>query len=391
MTVADGVLGEVDRNVLDAVVALLLGNQVALRDRDLLELGVAGQLDDLHAVLQRDRDPLQVVRRRDEHDVAEVVVEIQVVVVERRVLLRIQHLQQRRRRIAAEVGRHLVDLVEEEDRVLRPGLLQRLDDLARQRADVRAPVATNLRLVAHAAQRQPHEVAPGRLRDRARQRRLAHARRSDEAHDRPLQLLHQRLHGQVLEDPLLDLLQAVVVLVEDPLGVDDVQLLLGLLAPGQRQHPVEVVAHDRRLRRHRRHHAQLLELLLDLGQRLFRQALLLGPVFQLRQLVLEFVAIAQLLLDRLHLLVEVVLLLRLLHLLLDARPDLPLDLQDLDLRLDQLVEPRQALGRRVHLQHRLLVTELQLQLARPSCRRAVRDPRSSAPRSGSRARCACST
>ena len=283
-------------------------------------------------------------------------------IVEGAVLLGVQHLQQRRRRIAAEVGRHLVDLVQQEHRVLRAGLLERLDDLARQRADVRAPVAADLGLVAHAAQRQPHELAPRRVRDRARQRGLADAGRPDQAQDRPLELLHQRLHGEVLEDALLDLLEAVVVLVEDPLGLDDVQLLLGLLAPGQRQHPVDVVAHHRRLGRHRRHHAQLLQLLLDLGLRLLRQVLLLGALLQLGQLVLELVAVAELLLDRLHLLVEVVLLLRLLHLLLDARPDLLLDLQDLDLRLHQLVEARQPLRRRVHLEDRLLVGQLELQL-----------------------------
>jgi hypothetical protein len=60
------------------------------------------------------------VRRRDEHHLREVVVEIEVVVVERRVLLGIEHLEQRRRRIAAEVGRHLVDLVEQEHRVPDP-------------------------------------------------------------------------------------------------------------------------------------------------------------------------------------------------------------------------------------------------------------------------------
>ena len=245
--VADGVLGELQRDVAEPVVLLLLGDQVPLGDRDLLELGVAGELDDLHAVLQRDRDPVQVVGRRDEHDVRQVVVEVEVVVVEGAVLLRVEHLEQRRRRIAAEVGRHLVDLVEQEDRVLRAGLLQRLDDLARQRADVRAAVAADLGLVAHAAQRQPHELASGRLRDRSRERRLADAGRSHEAQDRALELLHQRLHRQVLEDALLDLLQAVVVLVEDPLGLDDVELLLGLLVPGQGEDPVDVVAHDGRL------------------------------------------------------------------------------------------------------------------------------------------------
>ena len=55
-----------------------------------------------------------------------------------------------------------------------------------------------------------------------RERRLADAGRADEAEDRALQLLDERLHREVLEDALLDLLEAVVVLVEDLLGLDEV-------------------------------------------------------------------------------------------------------------------------------------------------------------------------
>ena len=60
-------------------------------------------------------------------------------------------------------------------------------------------------------------------------------------------------------------LQAVVILVEDLLGLGDVELVLGLVVPGQRQDPVDVVAHDGRFGAHRAHHLELLELLLDLG------------------------------------------------------------------------------------------------------------------------------
>ena len=55
-----------------------------------------------------------------------------------------------------------------------------------------------------------------------RERGLADAGRADEAQDRALELLHERLHREVLEDALLHLLQAVVVLVEDLLGLVDV-------------------------------------------------------------------------------------------------------------------------------------------------------------------------
>ena len=143
------------------------------------------------------------------------------------VLLGVEHLEQRRRRVAAEVGRHLVDLVEQEDRVVRARLLQRLDDLAGQRADVRAAVAADLRLVAHAAERQAHELA---ARWRARSTWPSEVLPTPGGPTRqrigPLQLLHQRLHREVLEDALLDLLQAVVVLVEDLLGLVDVELVL---------------------------------------------------------------------------------------------------------------------------------------------------------------------
>jgi hypothetical protein len=54
-----------------------------------------------------------------------------------------------------------------------------------------------------------------------------------------------------------------------------------------------------------------------------------------RQLVRALLAVAQLALDRLHLLVEVVLALRLLHLALDARADALLHLQHADLAFHQ--------------------------------------------------------
>jgi hypothetical protein len=54
------------------------------------------------------------------------------VIAERRVLFGVEHLEQRRRRIAAEVVAELVDLVEDEHRVPRLGAAQPLDDLAGQ-------------------------------------------------------------------------------------------------------------------------------------------------------------------------------------------------------------------------------------------------------------------
>ena len=300
-------------------------DQVLARDLDLFVLGVAGEPDDLHAVHQGRRD-VQRVRRGDEHHVRQIVVDLEIVVVERVVLFGVQHLEQGRRRIAAEIGTHLVDLVQQEQRVRGLRLPHRLDDLAGHRADVGAAVTADLGLVAHAAERHAHEVAAGRLRDRLAERGLAHAGRTDQAQDRPGQLVGALLHGEILDDPLLDLLQAEVIVVEDLLRSLEVLLDLGLLVPRNRQQPVEIVAHDRRFGGHRRHLPQLLEFVRRLLAGFLRELGLLDLVFELGEFVATFL-VAQLLLDRLHLLVQVVLALGLLHLALDARADALLDLQ----------------------------------------------------------------
>src|ERR1051325_7748584 len=106
----------------------------------------------------------------------------------------------------------LLDLIEHEDRVLRLRAAQRLDHVARQRADVGAPVAADLRLVVHAAERDPLELAPRGARDGLAERGLADSRRADEAEDRALAGRIELAHGEMLEDATLDLLKAVVVL-----------------------------------------------------------------------------------------------------------------------------------------------------------------------------------
>ena len=169
-----------------------------------------------HAVLQRAGNGVQHVCRRYEQHLRQVVLHIEIVVLEVGVLLRVEHLEQCRGRIAAEIRGHLVHFVQHEDGVLGAGLLHRLDDLAGQRADVSAAMAANLRLIAHAAQRHADKLAAGGLGDRHAERGLAHARRSDEAENRALRILHQLAHGEKLEDALLDLFEAVVVGRREP-------------------------------------------------------------------------------------------------------------------------------------------------------------------------------
>lgn len=171
----------------------------------------------------------------------------------------------------------LVDFVNENDRVGALAELERLDELARHSPDVGAAVALDLGHVAHAAHGEAVELAPQRTRDRladtarettATEQRsavstgqpkrrpskpapnvpgLANTGGPDQADDLALRHLPAQLaHGNELQDAVLDVLHAVVILekstkfrrkermdgrkdachlFEDRLGLGDVKVL----------------------------------------------------------------------------------------------------------------------------------------------------------------------
>ena len=309
----------------------LLRHEEALGNPHSLQLRVAGELDDLHPVAKRRRDRVEHVRRGDEQHLGQVERHLQVVVLEAVVLLRVEDLEQRRRRVAAEVHADLVDLVEHEHRVRAAGGLDVLDHAAGKRADVRAPMAADLRLVVDAAQAHAHELAAHGAGDALAEARLADAGRSDEEEDRRADLLGQLAHGHVLDDALLRLLEAPVVLVEDLLGLVEVEVVIGLDAPRQADEPVDVGANDALLRAGARDPRESIDFLEGLLLDLVGHRRLLDLLAQLGRLGDGRVVLPQLLLDRLHLLAQDVLALGLVHLGLDLGLDAALQLEHLDL------------------------------------------------------------
>ena len=84
----------------ETVLAQLTRDQIAPRDADLLFLGVAREVDDLHAVAQRRVHRTDLVGRGDEEHLRQIDRHFEVVIAERVVLRRVEHLEQRRRRVA---------------------------------------------------------------------------------------------------------------------------------------------------------------------------------------------------------------------------------------------------------------------------------------------------
>ncbi len=363
--VADALVLEADVLHREAVGLELLLDEELFRDVDLLVEGVPGQPQHLHPVFEGRRDGVQDVRGRDEHDLGEIELGVQVVVEEGDVLLRIKDLQQRRGGVAPEIHAHLVDLVQQEDGVLFARLAHHLDDLAREGADVGPTVAADLRFVAHATQGEPDEFPAGRPGDALGQGGLADTRRADEAEDGSLlHVPHEAAHGEEFQNPLLDLLQAIVIVVENLLRPVDVPVLAVLLVPRHRQEPFQVVPRDGRLGGDGRHDLEALELLNGLLVGLLRHLRGFDLLLELLDFVAAIVLASQLLLDRLHLLVEVVLLLRLLHLLLDPMVDAAVHPQLLDLPLQELHEHDQALLRVERFQQVLLLLDSHLKMGR---------------------------
>ncbi|HIE92736.1 MAG TPA: hypothetical protein EYQ83_07665, partial [Acidobacteria bacterium] len=85
--------------VVEAVLGELLAQEMLAGDHQLLLARVAGDGDDLHPVEERSRDALLAVGRGDEHHLGEVEGDVEVVVHEGVVLLRVQDLEQRAGRV----------------------------------------------------------------------------------------------------------------------------------------------------------------------------------------------------------------------------------------------------------------------------------------------------
>src|SRR4029450_2891506 len=359
---AQPLVGEREQRALEPVLLQLLGGEVFLGDAELLFLRVARELDYVHPVEERGWDRLQLIRGADEEHLREVERKVEVVVAEGRLLLGVEHLEHRARRVAAPVCTHLVDLVDQEDRVPRLGVAQRADDRAGQCADVCPPVTSDLCFVADAADRDAGELAAERLRDRMAERGLTDSGGADEAEDRPGEVALLELRDrEVLDDPVLDLVEVVVVGVEDLARLDEVEVVLRLLVPGEADDPLDVRADDPVFGRGRRQFLEPPQFAIDSLARLLRERPFVRAVPELRDLGLLWVGLAELLLDRLQLLAQEVLALRGLHLRLDLVLDLRAELRHFELAVEDHEHRPQALLDVVQLEQLLFLVGLQSQ------------------------------
>ena len=203
----------------------LARHEIALGDLEFFLLDVARNFDHLHAVAHGARNIVEEIRRADEQHLREVEGDSEVIVAESRILLRIEHFEERRRRVAVKAGSELVHLVEHQHGVSRAGLADRLDDVAGQARRYRCAGGRGFpprhgRRQGSAARICARWCARCFGRARSCRRRAVH-----EAKDWALAVGVQFAHSEVFEDAPLDLFETVMVLVENAPRLGDVDAL----------------------------------------------------------------------------------------------------------------------------------------------------------------------
>ena len=181
-------------------------------------------------------------------------------------------------------------------------------------------MTADFRLIVQTAERHAHILAVHGLGYASSQTGLSYSRRTVEAEDRTLRSVFQRSNCQIFQDALLHFLHAVVVLVENLLGVGQAQVVYGVFVPRQIYQRLQIVDLNRIVGALRIDVVKLGHLLLEnrlgcsvpyfvLG--LFEQFLLLRTSFPFSQFSL----------DLLNLLFQEVFLLLFFHLVLSLSPD----------------------------------------------------------------------
>ena len=228
-------------------------------------------------------------------------------------------------------------------------------------------MSLDLRLVAHPADREAEELTAERGRNRLADRGLADARRSDQADDRTAPGAvaaagDEPADGEILENPLLDVVEAVVIAVQSALRTGQIhEFVLGFV-PGQGGDRLQIVPRDYEFSRARIHQREFLHLVVDPLACLAAHLELLEDLHE----ALMFARLgidrhAELRLDRFQLFLEKVFALTLLDLLVELFLDALLDAQQLLFFLDEYEHPFHALTNVQGLQHGLLFGSLDVQ------------------------------
>ena len=287
----------------EVVFLLFLGNEVTSGYFAFFFGQIAFHFDDFHAVKQGPGDGLQIVGGSNEEHVGEVEVEVEIVVVERAVLLRVEHFEKRAVGVAVVVVfADFVYFVKHKERIDGTGLDDAFDNTSGHGTDIGAAMAANLGFVVHTAEGDANILATQGFGDAATERGFADTRRTVEADDGRLFFCGEAQRGEMFEYAFLYTLHAEVVAVEHAFGIFHIEIVLGMTSPWEVYHGLQIVEHHVVVGILLVHATQLLEFAVIRGFYLLGERYCLSFVFQVFDVGVG--SLTELFLDILYLLGE---------------------------------------------------------------------------------------
>ena len=115
-----------------------------LGDLLFLLLQIPRHLNKLHTVKKRTRNTLNGIGGSDKQHLAQVVIPVEVIVMKRLILLRVENLKQSRGGVAMVVSTHLIDFIEHKNGIVKAYLFEVGNDASRHGANIGAPVSAKL-------------------------------------------------------------------------------------------------------------------------------------------------------------------------------------------------------------------------------------------------------
>ena len=137
---------------LESVFFQLLGDDVPAGDLDLFQIGIAGEINDLHPVQKRSGNGVFVIGCGNKQNIAQVKGQLNKMIPEGCILLGVKYLQQSRIRVTLIITAKLVDFIDQNQAIAAPRLAQSCDDPPGHGADIRLSMTANLRFVPDAAE-----------------------------------------------------------------------------------------------------------------------------------------------------------------------------------------------------------------------------------------------
>src|SRR3989344_697336 len=131
------------------------GDQKVFGDMQLFVFGITGELYYFQTVAQGRRYGIQPVSGSNKNHVGQIKRNFQIIIGERKILLRVESFKQSRGRVASKVLPNFINFIQHENWVFVSDRVNALYNSARQSTDISPAVSPQLRFVMQTAQRNP--------------------------------------------------------------------------------------------------------------------------------------------------------------------------------------------------------------------------------------------